>query len=182
MRLIKKEKYVLRFGFFDMISQSVNLSLFATYKQTKRPLPSKRHRGNFLNFSSGLEETLMMRLITKEKYVLRFYFLIWSLEIWIWMSVFWLCYFFGHSKFLLLCTKPPSSLQTARGNFLNFSSGLEETLMMRLKICSMIRFFDMISQSLILNLFATYKLIKRPLPSKWHREISLIFPQIKGRS
>ena len=73
-----------------------------------------------------------MRMIAKEKYVLRFDFLIWSLKIWIWMSVFWLYYFFGHSKFLLLCTKPPSPVQTAQGNFLNFSSGLEETLMMRL--------------------------------------------------
>ena len=40
------------------------------------------------------------------------------------------------------------------------------------KICSTIRFFDMISQSLNLSLFATYKLIKRPLPSKRHGEIS----------
>ena len=39
-------------------------------------------------------------------------------------------------------------------------------------ICSTIRFFDMISQSLNLSLFATYKLIKRPLPSKRHGEIS----------
>ena len=39
------------------------------------------------------------------------------------------------------------------------------------KICSTIRFFDMISQSLNLSLFATYKLIKRPLPSKRHGEI-----------
>ena len=30
----------------------------------------------FLNFSSGLEETLVMRMIAKEKYVLRFDFLI----------------------------------------------------------------------------------------------------------
>ena len=40
--------------------------------------------------------------------------------------------FFGYSKLFLLCTKPPSSVQTARGNSLNFSSRLEETLMMRL--------------------------------------------------
>ena len=40
------------------------------------------------------------------------------------------------------------------------------------KICSTIRFFDMIFQSLNLSLFATYKLIKRPLPSKRHGEIS----------
>ena len=40
------------------------------------------------------------------------------------------------------------------------------------KICSMIRFFDMISQNLNLSLFATYKLIKRPLPSKLDEEIS----------
>ena len=40
------------------------------------------------------------------------------------------------------------------------------------KICSMIRFFDMISQSLNLSHFATYKLIKCPLPSKRHGEIS----------
>ena len=40
------------------------------------------------------------------------------------------------------------------------------------KICSTIQFFDMISQSLNLSLFATYKLIKRPLPSKRHGEIS----------
>ena len=40
------------------------------------------------------------------------------------------------------------------------------------KICSTVRFFDMISQSLNLSLFATYKLIRRPLPSKRHGEIS----------
>ena len=40
------------------------------------------------------------------------------------------------------------------------------------KTCSTIRFFDMISQSLNLSLFATYKLLKRPLPSKRHGEIS----------
>ena len=45
------------------------------------------------------------------------------------------------------------------------------------KICSTVRFFDMISQSLNSNLFGTYKLLKRPLPSKRHGEISLIFPQ-----
>ena len=36
------------------------------------------------------------------------------------------------------------------------------------KICSKIRFFDMTSQSVNLSLFAIYKLIKRPLPSKRH--------------
>ena len=87
--------------------------------------------------------------------------------------------FFGHSKFLLLCTKPASLVQTAWGNFLNFSSGLEETLMMRFitkeKKGSTIRFSDMISQSLNLSLFATYNLIKRPLPSKRHGENFLNF-------
>ena len=63
-----------------MISQSLNLSLFAIYKLIKRPLPSKRH-GEFSECSSGLEETLMMRLITKEKYVLRFDFLMRSLKV-----------------------------------------------------------------------------------------------------
>ena len=76
MRLIIKEKYVLLFKFFDMISQSLNLSLFATYQADKAPSPVQTTRGNFLNFSSGLEETLVMRLIAKEKYVLRFDFLI----------------------------------------------------------------------------------------------------------
>ena len=89
-----KRKICSTIRFFNMISQSVNLSLFVIYKLIKRPLPSKQQGGNFLNFSLGLEETLMMRLITKEIYVLRFDFLIWSLKIWIWMSVFWLCFFF----------------------------------------------------------------------------------------
>ena len=131
MRLIIEEKYFLRFVFFDMISQNLNLNvrflimLFIwTFEIlllcTKPPSPVQTERGNFLNFSSGLEETLMMRLITKEKYVLRFDFLIWSLKIWIWMYVFWLCYFFGHSKFLQLCTKPPSPVQTAQGKFPEF--------------------------------------------------------------
>ena len=79
-----KRKICSTIRFFDMISQSLNLSLFATYKLIKRPLPFKRQGGNFLNFSSGLEETIMIRLITKEKYVLRFDFLIWSFKIWIW--------------------------------------------------------------------------------------------------
>ena len=143
MRLIAKEKYVLRFDFLIWslkiwIWMSVfwlcyffGHSIFLLLC-TKPTSPVQTTWGNFLNFSSGLEETLMMRLITKEKYVLRFDFLIWSLKIWIWMSVFWLCYFFGHSIFLLLCTKPTSPVKTTWGNFLNFSSGLEETLMMRL--------------------------------------------------
>ena len=50
----------------------------------------------------------------------------------IWMSAFWLNYFVGYSKFLLTCTKPQSSLPKGMGNFLNFSSELEETLMMML--------------------------------------------------
>ena len=50
-----KRKICSTIRFFDMISQSVNLSLFATYKLIKRPLPSKRHGEIFLNFSSGLE-------------------------------------------------------------------------------------------------------------------------------
>ena len=41
MRLITKEKYVVR-RCFDMIPQCLNLSVFATYKLIKRPLPSKR--------------------------------------------------------------------------------------------------------------------------------------------
>ena len=40
------------------------------------------------------------------------------------------------------------------------------------KISSKIQFFDMISQSVNMSLFAIYKLIKRPLPSKRHGEIS----------
>ena len=83
-------------------------------------------------------------------------------------------FFFWYSKYLLLCTKPPSSVQTARGNFLNFSSQLEETLMMRLitkeKYVLRFDFFHMISQSLNLSLFAIYKLIKRPLPPKRHED------------
>ena len=49
---------------------TLNLALpapLSTYKLVKRPLPNGG--GNFLNFSSALEETLMMRLITKEKYM-----------------------------------------------------------------------------------------------------------------
>ena len=40
------------------------------------------------------------------------------------------------------------------------------------KICSTIRFFDMISQILYQSLFAIYKLIKNLLPSKRHGQIS----------
>ena len=86
MRLIAKEKYVL-IRFFYMITQSLNLNvrflimlffwtfeIFAIMHETT--LSRQTARGNFLNFSSRLEETLLMRLITKEKYVLRFNFLI----------------------------------------------------------------------------------------------------------
>ena len=62
------------FSSFDMISQSLNLSLFATYKLIKRPLPSKRHGEMYYFFSSELDKTLMMRLITEEKNVLPFVF------------------------------------------------------------------------------------------------------------
>ena len=48
------------------------------------------------------------------------------------------------------------------------------------KICSAIRVFDMISQSLNLRLFATYKLIKRPLPSKRHGKFPKFFLRIRG--
>ena len=44
-------------------------------------------------------------------------------------------------------------------------------------ICPSMRFFDMIPQSLKLSLFATYKLIKRPLASKRQGQISYFFPQ-----
>ena len=89
--------------------------------------------------------------------------------------------------FLLLCTKPPSSVQTVRGYFLIFSSGLEETLLMKLitkkkikkKICSRIRFFDMISQILNSSLFAIFKLIERPLPSKRHGKFPEFFLRVR---
>ena len=109
LRLIKKN--MLYHLIFHMISKSLNLSLFAIYKLIKHPLPSKRHGGNFLNFSSELEDTLNDEIDHKRK------------------------------------------------------------------ICPSIWFFDLIPQSLNLSLFAIYKLINRPLPSKRHGEISWIFPQ-----
>ena len=70
-----------------MITQILNLNVrflivlfFWTFKifviMHETTLSRPNGTGNFLNFSSGLEETLMMRLIAKEKYVLRFDFLI----------------------------------------------------------------------------------------------------------
>ena len=44
-------------------------------------------------------------------------------------------------------------------------------------ICPSMWFFDMIPESLKLSLFATYKLIKRPLASKRKGQISYFFPQ-----
>ena len=107
-----KRKIFSTIQFFDMISQSLNLSLFATYKLIKRPLPSKRRdTGKF-------------------------------------------------SKF-----------------FLRVRGDLSNEIDCKRKICSTIQFFDMISQSVNLSLFAICKLIKRPLPSKRHGEISWFFPQ-----
>ena len=45
------------------------------------------------------------------------------------------------------------------------------------EICYAIRLFDMITQSVNLRLFAIYKLIKRPLPSKRQGEIFWILTQ-----
>ena len=56
--------------------------------------------------------------------------------------------------------------------FLRVRGDLSDKIDHKRKICSTIQFFDTISQSLKLSLFATYKLIKRPLPSKRHGEIS----------
>ena len=66
--------------FFDLISQSLILNIrflnkfviwifdvFATMHETALLHPNDR--GNFLNFFSELEETIMMSLITKEKYM-----------------------------------------------------------------------------------------------------------------
>ena len=126
--------------------------------------------------------TIMIRLITKEKYVLRFKFLMWSLKVWILNVRFLIKLFFGYIRhFCYYAWNRPSPVETARGNFLNFSSGLEETLAMRLitkeKYVLRFDFFDMISQSLDLGLFTIYKLIKHPVPSKRHGEISWISPQ-----
>ena len=74
---------------------------------------------------------------------------------------------------MLLCKKPSSSIQTTQRNFLSFSSEIGgDEIDYNRKICYTIRFFDVIPQSLNLRLFATHKLLKRPLPSKRHREIS----------
>ena len=58
----RKICYTIRF--FDVIPQNLNLRLFATHKLLKRPLPSKRHRK--ISYFFVLDETLMMRLITKQ--------------------------------------------------------------------------------------------------------------------
>ena len=105
-----------------------------------------------------------MRLIAKEKYVLLFDFLIWSLKVWIW-------------AFLL----PISfSCLNDTGKFPKFSSGLEETLVMRLITKEKVLRLDFLIWSLkvwIWAFFAIYKLINRPLPSKRQGEIFWIFPQ-----
>ena len=86
MDLKRKKSATIRF--FDMIPQNWNLNfsflimlLFLDIPNflllcTKPPSPVQTARVNFLKISSRLEETLMMRLITKEKYVLLFDFLI----------------------------------------------------------------------------------------------------------
>ena len=58
----RKICYTIRF--FDVIPQSLNLRLFATHKLLKRPLPLN-DTGKFPSFLV-LDETLMMRLITKQ--------------------------------------------------------------------------------------------------------------------
>ena len=83
-------------------------------------------------------------------------------------------YFFGHSNFLL--NETALSRPNGKGKFSEFFLRVRgdpnDEIDHKRKICSTIRFFDMISQSLNLSLFATYKLIKRPLPFKRHGEIS----------
>ena len=60
--------------------------------------------------------------------------------------------FFGHSKFLLLCTKPPSAYRSRPNGtgkfsefFLRVRGDPNDEIDHKRKICSTIRFFDMIS-------------------------------------
>ena len=70
------------------------------------------------------------------------------------------------------------------GEFPEFSSGFRrdpnDDIDHKRKICSTIRFFDMISQNFNLSLFGIYKLIKRPLPSKRHGKFSEFFLSVRG--
>ena len=66
----------------------------------------------------------------------------------------------------------PNGTGKLSGFFLRVRGDPSDEVDHKRKICSTIRFFDMISQSLNLSLFNTYKLIKRPLPSKRQGEIS----------
>ena len=88
---------------------------------------------------------------------------------------FWICEIFAiiHETAL---SRPNGKGKFPRF-FLRVRGDLSNEIDHKRKICSMIRFLDMISQSLNLSLFATYKLIKRTLESKRHGEISQIFPQ-----
>ena len=56
--------------------------------------------------------------------------------------------------------------------FLRVRGDLNDEIDHKRKICPTIQFFDMISQILNLSHSATYKLIKRPFPSKWHGGMS----------
>ena len=117
---------------FKYDPSKLKFKTFWKLQADKAPSSIQATGGNFLNFSSKLDETLMMRLTTKEKYVLQFDFLIWSLKVWFWISVFWISLLFWYLTFLLLCTKPPSSVQTTEETSWIFFSELKETIMMTL--------------------------------------------------
>ena len=86
-----------------------------------------------------------------------------------------LCYFFGHEIFAIMhetTLSRPNGTGKFSEFFLRVRGDPNDEFDYERKICSTVRFFDMISQNLNLSLFDTYKLIKRPLPSKRHGEIS----------
>ena len=122
----------------------------------------------------------MMRLITKEKIcsTIRFFDMIFDM---ITQNLnlnvrFLIILFFWTFEIFAIMHETTLSRPNGTGKFSEFFLRVRgdpnDEIDHKRKICSTIRFFDMISQSLNLSLFATYKLIKRPLPFKRHGEIS----------
>ena len=92
---------------------------------------------------------------------------------------YWL---FGHSEFCCDERKRPL-LSNDTGKFSNFCLIVRPDTCDEIDdkkiICPSMRFFDMIPQSLKLSLFATYKLIKRPLASNETGKFPIVSLRVK---
>ena len=105
-----------------------------------------------------------MRLITKEKYVLRFDFLIWSLKVWIWMSVFWFKLFLDIRNFAIMhdtAVFRPKGTGKFPEFFLRVKGDPNDEIDHKRNMFPTIRFFALIPQILNLNVRFLIKLVFR---------------------